>query len=50
MHHDASIDLCKALQLLPDAFALILCVDPEGLSALLAYRLIALDKYPGVKR
>ncbi len=46
--HSASWDLCHALAL----FTKRLCtayVDPKGLSAFLACRLIALDKCPGVR-
>ena len=47
-HRDASNDLCKAIT----AVTRRLCsefVDPEGLSALVACRLIALDKNPGAR-
>ena len=47
-HRDASNDLCKAIA----AVTRRLCsefVDPEGLSVLVACRLIALDKNPGVR-
>ncbi|KAL5487297.1 hypothetical protein EMCRGX_G019880 [Ephydatia muelleri] len=46
-HRDASNDLCKAIA----AVTRHLCsefVDPEGLSVLVACRLIVLDKNPGV--
>ena len=47
-HRDASNDLCKAIV----AVTRRLCsefVDPKGLSALVACRIIALDKNPGFR-
>ena len=47
-HRDASNDLCKAIA----AVTRRLCsefVDPKGLSALVACRIIALDKNPGFR-
>ena len=47
-YHGASADICNALA----SLARRLCtdyVDPAGLTAFTACRLIALDKYPGVR-
>ena len=44
----ASDDLCHSLALLARRLC-VSFVDPKGLSSLLAYRLIALDKCPGVR-
>ena len=46
--HSASWDLCQSLGLVARRLCVSL-VDPKGLSAFLACRLIALDKCPGVR-
>ena len=44
----ASDDLCNSLVLVARRLCTT-CVDPDGIDALVAYRLIALDKCPGVR-
>ena len=44
----ASADLCESLASTARRLCSE-CVDPSGISALVACRLIALDKYPGVR-
>ena len=46
--HIASRELCHALALLAKRIS-TKCVDPQGIAPLLACRLIALDKNPGVR-